>query len=45
MSMNKEFSGEEMNPFQTIDRFVRENYPEGSAVFSQYGDSSWTSLK
>lgn len=42
MSMNKEFSGEEMNPFQTIDRFVREKYPEGSAVFSQYGDSSWT---
>lgn len=42
MCMNKEFVVEEIDPFQTINRFIREIYPEGYAAFPQYGDSSRT---
>ena len=42
MCMNKEFVVKEIDPFQTINRFIRKIYPEGYAAFPQYGDSSRT---
>ncbi len=38
--MNKEVSVKEIDPFQTIDKFIWENFPDGCATFPQYGNSS-----
>ena len=38
--MKKEFSVKGIDSFQTIDKFIWENFPEGCAAFPQYGNSS-----